>query len=63
MPRPRKQRVIQSHLVAAMYKPCGIAKRNLKTVSMPVEGLEALRLSDVEKMDHEKAAVLMEVKV
>ena len=61
MSRPRKFRVIQNTPIANLYKPQGIPARNLKTVILPLEGLEALRLGDLEKMDHEKAAVLMEV--
>ncbi|MHA1540004.1 MAG: NifB/NifX family molybdenum-iron cluster-binding protein [Alphaproteobacteria bacterium] len=61
MPRPRKSRIIQNHPVATLYKPRGIPSRDLKIVTLPVEGLEALRLADVEKLDHEKAAMLMDV--
>ena len=61
MPRPRKSRIIQQHPVANLYKPRGIPARDLKIVTLPVEGLEALRLADVDKMDHEKAAELMDI--
>ncbi|RTZ95072.1 MAG: hypothetical protein DSY90_14340 [Deltaproteobacteria bacterium] len=61
MPRPRKLRCVRRHPVAAFYKPNGIPMRQLKSVTLPVEGLEALRLSDAEGLDHRDAAVLMEV--
>ena len=44
-----------------IFKPRGIAARQLEEVILPIEGLEALRLSDLEKLDHETAAGRMNV--
>jgi predicted DNA-binding protein (UPF0251 family)/predicted Fe-Mo cluster-binding NifX family protein len=61
MNRPIKTRKVRGCPIASSYKPSGIPKRDLKMVTLSVEGLEALRLADVEKMEQEKAAELMEV--
>ncbi len=61
MPRPRKLRCVRRYPVASFYKPQGVPMRQLKSASLPVEGLEALRLSDAEGLDHHDAARLMEV--
>lgn len=47
--------------MANIFKPRGIPARELEEVVLPVEGLEALRLSDLEKLDHETAAGHMNV--
>jgi len=47
--------------MANIFKPRGIPARELEEVVLPVEGLEALRLSDLEKLDQETAAVRMNV--
>jgi len=47
--------------MANIFKPRGIPARELEEVVLPVEGLEALRLSDLEKLDHETAAARMNV--
>jgi len=61
MPRPKKYRMVQSHPVAAYFKPQGVQAWDLKEVSLPVEGLEALRLADLEGLDQESAAARMGV--
>ncbi len=47
--------------MANIFKPRGIPARELEEVVLPVEGLEALRLSDLEKLDQETAAARMNV--
>jgi predicted DNA-binding protein (UPF0251 family) len=47
--------------MANIFKPRGIPARELEEVVLPVEGLEALRLNDLEKLDQETAAVRMNV--
>ncbi len=59
MPRPRKFRRVQAHPEITYFKPQGVPLRNLGEVNIPVEGLEALRLADLEKIDHELAAAEM----
>ncbi len=61
MPRPRKCRMVSAPPRAAFFKPQGIPLRDLSEVVLPVEGLEALRLSDLENLDQETAAQRMGV--
>lgn len=61
MPRPRKLRFVQGGPMANIFKPQGIPGRDLEEVVLPIEGLEALRLSDLEKLDQGAAAVRMNV--
>jgi predicted DNA-binding protein (UPF0251 family) len=61
MPRPRKCRRVQNHPRHGFYKPQGVPIQDLRGVTLPVEGLEAIRLADAEGMDHEEAAGQMGV--
>jgi len=61
MPRPRKPRFVRGGPMSNVFKPKGIPTRELEEVVLPIEGLEALRLSDLEKLDQEAAAVRMNV--
>ncbi|MGD9023122.1 MAG: DUF134 domain-containing protein [Deltaproteobacteria bacterium] len=61
MPRPRKLRCVQGGPMANIFKPRGVPARELEEVVLPVEGLEALRLSELEKLDQESAASRMNV--
>ena len=45
MPRPRICRRISTRPVHGFYKPQGISLQDLKGVILPLEGLEALRVS------------------
>jgi len=56
MPRPRKCRTVQAHPEVTLFKPQGVPAWRLAEVTLPVEGLEALRLADLEGLDHESAA-------
>lgn len=47
--------------MANTFRPEGISGTAMEDVVLPVEGLEALRLSDLEKLDHESAASQMNV--
>ncbi len=61
MPRPRKPRFVQGGPMANVFKPKGIPVMDLEEVVLPVEGLEALRLNDLERLDQETAAIRMNV--
>ena len=61
MPRPRKRRCIRSAPPATFYKPQGIPLRQLRGVTLAVEGFEAIRLVDAEGLSQEEAAGHMEV--
>lgn len=43
------------------FKPCGIPRCALQEVYLPVEGLEAMRLIDLEGLDQTDAAMRMGV--
>jgi predicted DNA-binding protein (UPF0251 family) len=47
--------------MANAFRPVGIPARDLEEVVLPLECLEALRLSDLEKLDQETAAARMNV--
>ncbi len=61
MPRPRRCRRVQNYPIHGFYKPQGVPMQELKGVTLPVEGLEAIRLADAEGVDHETAAKQMNV--
>jgi predicted DNA-binding protein (UPF0251 family) len=61
MPRPRKCRRVQNHPHHGFYKPQGVPIQDLRGVTLPVEGLEAIRLADADGMEHEEAARRMGV--
>ncbi len=61
MPRPVKSRMIRISPPATYFKPRGVPLGGLKELILPLEGLEALRLADVDKMDHQAAADLMNI--
>ena len=61
MPRPRKMRFVQGGPMANVFKPLGVPARGLEEVVLPIEGLEALRLCDLDKLDQETAAARMNV--
>ena len=59
MPRPKKPRFVSAYPAIAAFVPRGM--RVAGEVFMSVEELEAIRLSDFEHLDQEKAADMMEV--
>jgi predicted DNA-binding protein (UPF0251 family) len=59
VPRPRKQRVLTRATRAAIYKPAGIALRDLRQVKLLPEELEALRLADLDGLTQAQAAQRM----
>jgi predicted DNA-binding protein (UPF0251 family) len=61
MPRRRRTRMVQGGPMANVFKPDGIPASEAPEVILPVEGLEALRLSDLEKLDQQTAAARMDV--
>ncbi len=61
MPRPRKPRFVQGGPMANVFKPRGIPSIDLEEVVLPIEGLEALRLTDLERLDQQTAADRMNV--
>lgn len=61
MPRPKKPRFVRGGPMANTFRPEGISRVAMDEVVLPVEGLEALRLSDLERLDYESAASQMNV--
>lgn len=61
MPRPRKPRFVQGHPVVTAFEPESLPPWGRAVVFLPVEGLEAIRLSDFEGLDHETAAAQMNI--
>jgi predicted DNA-binding protein (UPF0251 family) len=61
MPRPRLRRWVTGLPKASYFKPQGVALRDLTELRLPVEGLEALRLADLEGLTTEAAALDMGV--
>ena len=56
MARPRHCRYVAQEPQATYFKPCGVPLRLLDAVCLSVEGLEALRLSDMEGLNTLEAA-------
>ena len=61
MPRPRKKRFVQGQLMASRFHPNRAPGTDVKTVFLPVEGLEAIRLNDLEGLDQEASSQSMGV--
>lgn len=61
MPRPFKLRRIAQCPEARSFKPSGVPMRMLREVYLPLDGLEAMRLCDLEGLGQEEAAVRMGV--
>lgn len=59
MPRPRKLRLIRKTALVGYYKPQGIPLSDLIETVLSLDGLEALRLSDVEGLEQADAAARM----
>ena len=61
MPRPRKRRRVWHEPIPAVFKPVGVPLRQLKTIPLLHEELEALRLVDLEGQYQEQAALQMNI--
>jgi len=59
VPRPRKRRMLTRVPHPAIYKPAGVALRDLQQVKLLPEELEALRLADLEGLTQAQAAERM----
>lgn len=59
MPRPKKTRFVSGYPTISAFLPQGMPQTG--DVVLSVEGLEALRLSDFERLDQETAAKIMAV--
>ncbi|MBU1741057.1 MAG: DUF134 domain-containing protein, partial [Proteobacteria bacterium] len=61
MPRPRKCRLVRNEPKVSYFKPRGVPLTRLTELYLPVEGYEALRLSELEGLSQEEAAERMNV--
>lgn len=61
MPRPPRTRRIDAPTRDRMFKPRGVPARDLERVGVSLDGLEALRLADLEGLYQEEAARRMDV--
>jgi len=61
MPRPRKLRFVRTHPEVTAFVPHGVPLQGRGTAVLPIEGLEAIKLNDVEGLDQERAAQVMNV--
>lgn len=61
MPRPRKLRRVVGLPAVTVFKPQGVPLTELSGVVLSVDGLEALRLADLEGFDHDAAARAMSI--
>lgn len=61
MPRPRKLRFVQGRPIVDAFVPNTIPPWGREEIFLPLEGLEAIRLSDFEGLDQETAATRMNV--
>ena len=59
MPRPKKPRFVSGYPTINAFVPEGVFQTG--EVFLSVEGFEAIRLSDFERLDQETAAQIMEV--
>ncbi len=56
MARPKNSRRVERAPGATFFTPCGVPLTEAETVTLTVEGLEALRLSDLEGLNASDAA-------
>ena len=61
MVRPHIKRCVSGRPRVAHFKPQGVPLRELQEVGLTLDGLEALRLADVEGLYHDAAAERMGV--
>jgi predicted DNA-binding protein (UPF0251 family) len=61
MVRPRLQRKVRGEFNATYFKPAGIPVRELQTINLTLDELEAVRLTDLEQLYQADAAEKMNV--
>jgi len=58
MARPKKWRLVSKEPKVTFFKPHGVQEKKNEVI-LPVDGFEALRLTDVEGLEQDAAAKLM----
>ena len=61
MPRPQKRRTVEFLPPHDRFKPAGVPMADLEEVRLSIDELEAIRLKDLEGLDHEDCAERMQV--
>ena len=61
MPRPKKERVVYQPPLYSEFKPQGVQRNELEPLSLELDEFEAIRLADYEGMDHNEAALEMDI--
>ncbi|MBW1695849.1 MAG: DUF134 domain-containing protein [Deltaproteobacteria bacterium] len=61
MPRPRKARLVQGRPIVNAFVPDIMPPWGQEETYLPLEGLEAIRLSDLNGLDQETASRMMNV--
>ncbi len=61
MSRTKKQKMVQAPPLFTSFKPAGVMRGELESVSLSLDEFEAIRLADYLQMDHLDAAVEMEI--
>lgn len=61
MGRPRACRIVKETPTITYFKPRGVPLRDLEEASLTVEGLEAIRLADLEGLTSTQAASQMHI--
>lgn len=61
MPRPKQNRTISTPPIMLGYKPFGIPKSALESLTLLYDEYESIRLLDYQGMNQEEAAVLMNI--
>ncbi len=61
MPRKKRCRRLHSPPLYQGFKPKGVPARLIKKIYLPLEEYEAVKLADYEGLEHEEAALKMEI--
>ena len=61
MPRSMKQKMVNHPPLYSSFKPTGVAKRKIQSISLDLDEYEAIRLADYLGMEHTEAAEEMEI--
>ncbi len=61
MPRPNKPRRIRHNPAVTYFKPQGIPLRQLESIELGLDEVEAIRLADLEELSHEEVGEKMEI--
>ncbi|MCF6239159.1 MAG: DUF134 domain-containing protein [Candidatus Marinimicrobia bacterium] len=61
MPRPRKKRCCRQYLADRVFKPQGIALKDLETTILSLDQFEAIRLCDIDNLSQIEAGEKMGV--